>query len=106
MDAEEFLRIHALKAMTGALAATVIDLSPHALAQALTIGERGLARTDGVELRALPSRTAPVFDVTYRDRARSLTLRATLRQDGGGWLIDRLERVRGPTMVPRAPTAR
>jgi hypothetical protein len=95
MDAETFMRIHALKAMTGALAATVIDLTPDASAQALALGERGLPRTRDVRMRRLPGVGDPVFEVTYADGARSVTLRETVRELNGEWKITRIEPARG-----------
>jgi len=88
------MRIHALKVMTGALAATVIDLSPAALAQALALGEHGIARTREVRLRRVPGGGDPAFDVTYTDGPRSVTLRETLAEVGGDWQIVRIERAR------------
>ena len=93
MEPEQFMRIHALKAMTGAVAATIIDLTPEAVQQATAIGERGLARTRHVRRQRLPDDGAePVFDVTYIDRGRSLTLREHLREVAGEWKIAALER--------------
>ena len=94
MDADTFMWIHALKAMTGALAATVIDLTPEASAQALALGERGLPRTRDVRLRRVPGAGDPVFDVTYADGARELTLRETVREVNGEWKIARIEPAR------------
>ena len=91
MDAEQFMRIHALKAMTGALAATVIDLTPAASAQALALGERGLPRTRDVRMRRVPGDGDPVFDVTYGDGSRTVTLRETLSEVNGEWKIARIE---------------
>ena len=93
MEAEQFMRIHALKAMTGAVAATIIDLTPEAVQQATEIGERGLARTRDVRMERLPDdRDGPIFDVTYIDSSRSLTLREHLREVAGEWKVTRLER--------------
>ncbi len=93
MEAEQFMRIHALKAMTGAIAPTIIDLTPEATTAALALGARGLPRTRDVRLERVASGDgAPVFDVTYADGARSITLRETLREVGGWWKIARIER--------------
>ena len=94
MDVETFMRIHALKAMTGALAPTVVDLTPDALAQALALGERGLTRTRDVLIRPVPGDGDPTFDVTYAGHARRVTLRETVREVNGEWKIARIERVR------------
>jgi hypothetical protein len=94
MEAEQFMRIHALKAMTGALAATVIDLTPEASAQAVELGDRGLPRTRDVRLRRVPGDGDPVFDVTYADGSRSVTLRETLNEVNGEWKIARIEPAR------------
>ncbi len=95
MDVEQFMRVHALKAMTGAVAPTIIDLTPEAIADALAIGDRGLPRTRDVQMRRVAgSDDAPVFDVTYIDRHQSVTLRETIRNIDGQWKIARIERAR------------
>jgi hypothetical protein len=95
MDAEQFMRIHALKAMTGAVAPTIIDLTPEATADALALGERGLPRTRDVQMhRVGGDGDAPVFEVTYIDGARTMTLRETVREIDGQWKIARIERAR------------
>lgn len=94
IDAETFMRIHAMKVMTGALAATVMDLTLEASAQAMTLGERGLPRTRDVRMRRVPGDGDPVFDVTYADGARKVTLRETVREVNGEWKIARIEPTR------------
>jgi hypothetical protein len=94
IEAETFMRIHAMKAMTGALAATVMDLTPEASAQAIALGERGLPRTRDVRMRRVEGDGDPVFDVTYADGARKVTLRETVREVNGEWKIARIEPTR------------
>lgn len=95
VEAEQFMRIHALKVMTGAVAPTIIDLTPEATTDALALGARGLARTRDVRLeRVAAGDRAPVFDVTYADGTRAITLRETLREVDGSWKIARIERRR------------
>lgn len=94
IDAETFMRIHAMKAMTGALAATVMDLTPEASAQAMTLAERGLPRARDVRMRRVEGDGDPVFDVTYADGARKVTLRETVREVNGEWKIARIEPTR------------
>lgn len=95
MDVEQFMRVHALKAMTGAVAPTIIDLTPEATADALALGDRGLLRTRDVHMRRVPGDDgAPVFDVTYIDRKQSITLRETVRNIDGQWKIAHIERTR------------
>ena len=97
MDVEQFMRLHALKAMTGAVAPTIIDLTPEATQDALALGDRGLPRTRDVQLRRVAGDDddAPVFDVTYIDRKQSITLRETVRNIDGQWKIAHIERARG-----------
>lgn len=93
MDVEQFMRLHALKAMTGAVAPTIIDLTPEATADALTLGAHGLPRTRDVRLRRVAGDDdGPVFDVTYIDRTQSITLRETVRNIDGQWKIAHIER--------------
>jgi hypothetical protein len=92
MTAEQFIRLHATKAMIGAVASTVVDLDGDAVDQALALGRAGLPYTGTVRVQPDADGEAQCFEVTYECRGRRLVLRETVREVRGTWKITSIEK--------------
>jgi hypothetical protein len=94
MNAEEFMRDHAMKASSGRISEILGDLTPEAMAQlpALMAGAPNPATGHNVVAIGQDG-SDHVFDVTYTgDGDASITMREYVRQIDGAWKIARLEK--------------
>ncbi len=93
MNAEEFMRDHAMKASSGRVAEVLGDLTPEAMSQVMQLMAGGPNPATGNSVAVLSSDgTDHLFDVTYTgDDGKSLTMRETVRQIDGTWKIVKLE---------------
>lgn len=96
LTAEQFIRRHARKATTGAVAQTLVDLTPDALRQAQSIAANNGVAAALCEVSAVSDAERDhVFDVTYiADSRRAITLRQTVREVTGAWQIVSVARAR------------
>ena len=94
MNAEEFMRDHAMKASSGRIPEVLGDLTPEAMAQLAPLMAGGPNPMTGNSVNVVSSSGDDhLFDVTYTgDDGKSLTMRETVRQMDGKWKIVKLEK--------------
>ena len=94
MNAEEFIREHAMKASSGRLPEILGDLTPEAMSQVMPLMAGGPNPPTGNTVAAVSnSGEDHLFDVTYTgDDGKSVTIRDTVRQVDGTWKIVKIEK--------------
>ncbi|MEX2245117.1 MAG: hypothetical protein WEC75_00350 [Dehalococcoidia bacterium] len=94
MNAEEFMRDHAMKASSGRIPEILGDLTPQAMAQLPGVMAGGPNPPTGFEVQPIRAEGESfIFDVTYTgDGDARVTMRETVQQQDGTWKIVHLEK--------------
>ena len=94
MNAEEFIRDHAMKASSGRVGEVLGDLTPEAMTQVMALMAGGPNPATGNSVAAAgTSGDDHMFDVTYTgDDGKSVTVRDFVRQVDGTWKIVKMEK--------------
>ena len=91
--AEEAARAHAQAVVANDIGATVVGMTPDALAKAMQLGNTTWAYL-GFELApAGRDGDAALFDITYRTDEGTFTLRDRFRSIDGEWKVVDIERI-------------